>query len=40
MLTEMKEVLYRSRAVLIEDLIGVATLFGLLIAGLHLSGAA
>ena len=40
MLTELKEVITRSRTMLIEDMAGVATLFGLLILGLHLSGAA
>lgn len=40
MLAELKEVVVRSRAVLIEDMVGVVTLFGLLILGLHLSGAA
>lgn len=40
MLTEIKDVITRSRAMLIEDMVGVVTLFGLLILGLHLSGAA
>jgi hypothetical protein len=40
MLTELKEVITRSRAMLIEDMAGVLTLFGLLVLGLHLSGAA
>jgi hypothetical protein len=40
MLSEILEVLSRSRATLIEDSVGVVVLFTLLFAGLHLSGAA
>lgn len=40
MLTELKAILSRSRDTLIEDSIGVVSLFSLLIAGLYLSGSA
>lgn len=40
MLSEIKEVLVRSRATLVEDCIGMVTIFTLLVAGLFLSGAA
>ena len=40
MLTELKDILSRSRATMIEDSIGVISLFSLLIAGLYLSGSA
>jgi hypothetical protein len=40
MLTEIKDILTRSRDTLIEDSIGVLSLFSLLIAGLYLSGSA
>ncbi|MDT8855399.1 hypothetical protein RNZ50_10325 [Paracoccaceae bacterium Fryx2] len=36
MIREIKTVLTRSRATLIEDALGVASLFSLLIAGLYL----
>lgn len=38
MLTEIKDILSRSRDTVIEDSIGVISLFTLLIAGLYLSG--
>ncbi len=38
MLTELKEIVLRSRATLIEDALGMVTLFSLLVAGLYLSG--
>lgn len=40
MFTELKDVVVRSRATLIEDAVGMVTLFSLLIAGLYISGAA
>ena len=40
MLTEIKDILTRSRTTLIEDSLGVISLFSLLIAGLYLSGSA
>lgn len=40
MLTELKDIVARSRATLIEDLLGTLTLFSLLIAGLYMSGTA
>jgi hypothetical protein len=40
MLTELKDIVIRSRATLIEDLVGVLSLFSLLVVGLYLSGAA
>ena len=40
MLTEIKDILSRSRATLIEDTIGVVSLFTLLFACLHLFGTA
>jgi hypothetical protein len=40
MLTDLKDILIRSRATLIEDSIGVLSLFSLLVAGLYLSGSA
>ncbi len=40
MFTELKEIVIRSRATLIEDAVGMVSLFGLLVAGLYLSGAA
>ncbi|WP_268902862.1 hypothetical protein [Paragemmobacter aquarius] len=40
MFTELKEIVVRSRATLIEDAVGMVTLFSLLIAGLYISGAA
>jgi hypothetical protein len=40
MLTEIKAILSRSRDTVIEDSIGVVSLFSLLIAGLYLSGSA
>ena len=40
MLTDIKTILTRSRATLIEDAGGVAVLFTFLLIGLHLSGAA
>ncbi len=38
MFTEITEILTRSRATLIEDAVGVVSLFVLLFAGLGLSG--
>lgn len=38
MLTEIKNIMSRSRDTVIEDSIGVISLFALLIAGLYLSG--
>lgn len=38
MLTELKEIVLRSRATLIEDALGMVTLFSLLIVGLYISG--
>ena len=38
MLTELKEIVLCSRATLIEDALGMVTLFSLLVAGLYLSG--
>ena len=38
MLTELKEIVLRSRATLIEDALGMVTLFSLLVAGLYRSG--
>ena len=40
MLADIKEIVIRSRATLIEDSIGVVALFSLLIFGLYLSGSA
>ena len=40
MLTEIKDILTRSRETIIEDSIGVISLFSLLIFGLYLSGSA
>lgn len=40
MLTDIKDILTRSRATMIEDLVGVLSLFSLLVAGLYLSGSA
>ena len=40
MLTEIKAILHRSQATVLEDSIGVISLFSLLIAGLYLSGSA
>ena len=40
MLTEIKDILARSRATLVEDTIGVVSLFALLFACLHLFGTA
>lgn len=40
MLKDVTDILTRSRAMVIEDVLGVTTLFGLLLLGLHLSGAA
>jgi hypothetical protein len=40
MLTEIKDLLSRSRATMIEDSLGVLALFSLLFAGLYLSGSA
>jgi hypothetical protein len=40
MLTEIKDILARSRATLVEDTIGVVSLFTLLFACLHLFGTA
>ena len=40
MLTEIKAILNRSHETLIEDSVGVLSLFSLLIAGLYLSGTA
>lgn len=40
MIKDVKDILTRSRAMVIEDMAGVVTLFGLLVLGLHLSGAA
>jgi hypothetical protein len=40
MLNDIKTILTRSRATLIEDATGVAVLFTFLLIGLHLSGAA
>jgi hypothetical protein len=36
MLTEVKDVLARSSATVVEDILGVVTLFALLVAGLNL----
>lgn len=40
MFTELKDIVIRSRATLVEDAIGMVTLFSLLVAGLYISGAA
>ncbi len=40
MLTEIKDILARSRATVVEDTIGVVALFTLLFACLHLFGTA
>lgn len=40
MLNDIKDILTRSRATLVEDGLGVVVLFSLLLAGLTLSGAA
>lgn len=40
MLTDIKDIISRSRDTLIEDSIGVISLFSLLIVGLYLSGSA
>ena len=39
MLTEMKDILSRSRATAIEDLVGVVALFSMLVLALHLFSA-
>lgn len=39
MLTEIAEILNRSRATALEDAVGVLSLFGMLYAGLMISGA-
>lgn len=39
MLTDMKDILSRSRATVIEDTIGVVALFSLLVLSLHLFSA-
>lgn len=39
MLTEISEIVNRSRATLVEDALGVLSLFVMLFAGLTLSGA-
>ncbi len=39
MLTEMKDILSRSRATVIEDLVGVVALFSMLVLALHLFSA-
>lgn len=38
MFTEISEILYRSRATMMEDAVGVICLFALLFAGLGVSG--
>jgi hypothetical protein len=40
MLTELKDILFRARATLIEDTVGVVVLFSALVVGLHLVGSA
>ena len=40
MLTDMKDILSRSRATVVEDTVGVGTLFGLLVVCLHVFGTA
>jgi hypothetical protein len=40
MFTEIKDILTRSRTTIVEDLMGVATLFALLFVGLAWVGAA
>ena len=40
MFTEVVEILVRSRHTMVKDAVGVVSLFGLLFAGLYLSGAA
>jgi hypothetical protein len=37
MLTEVKDILIRSRATIVEDSLGVLALFTLLLIGLHIS---
>ena len=39
MLTDMKDILSRSRATAIEDLVGVVTLFSMLVLSLHIISA-
>ncbi len=39
MLTDMKDILSRSRATVIEDLVGVVTLFSMLVLSLHILSA-
>ena len=39
MLTEMKDILSRSRATAIEDLVGVVALFSMLVVSLHVLSA-
>lgn len=39
MLTDMKDILSRSRATAIEDLVGVVTLFSVLVLSLHILSA-
>lgn len=39
MLTEIAEIVNRSRATLVEDAVGVLTLFAMLYTGLAISGA-
>ena len=39
MLTEIAEIMNRSRATLVEDVLGVISLFAMLFAGLTMSGA-
>lgn len=40
MLTELKDVVLRTRMTLLEDAVGVVVLFSALILGLHLVGSA
>ena len=40
MLTELKAILSRSKSTVVEDSVGVLSLFSLLIVGLYLSGSA
>lgn len=39
MLDEIADILNRSRATMVEDMLGVLSLFGILFVGLSLSGA-
>lgn len=39
MLTDMKDILSRSRATVIEDLVGVVVLFSMLVVSLHVLSA-